>query len=221
MGVLVSRYTRMDQELELAHGWHLTAPEDFPPDVLHDFLEAAVQAVPQSLAARLGACRISLAPRLADGSFSSQWAATKRELAIELATAEADPHDLAMEMLLCLGQAFCEIASADEFTAYLRLLNEEIEAGVTGEIDEDVFEEKCAVLSGRDSPPGPSALQRYADASLAASVAEYVHCMWHDVEIRTGPEHLPADWLRRRLEMLARWFPPDPGQRLFARAYTH
>lgn len=210
----------MDQVLRLAHGWRLTAPDDFPPDVLREFIRPAVRAAPRSLAARLGACHISLMPELADASLTSQWRADGRELAIELATDQADPHDLAIEMLLCLGQAFCEIASAEELSAYLRLLNDEIEAGVTGEIDEDVFREKCAVLTGGSSARSPGSLQRYADASLAASIAEYVHCLWHDVEIRTGPEHLPATWLRRRLEMLARWFPPDRGQALFGRAYT-
>jgi hypothetical protein len=34
--------------------------------------------------------------------------------------------------------------------------------------------------------------------------AEYVHCLWHDVTIRTGEEYLPAPQLRRRLELLAR-----------------
>ena len=30
-----------------------------------------------------------------------------------------------------------------------------------------------------------------------------------DVTLRSGPEHLPAEWLRRRLELFERWFPPN------------
>ena len=44
---------------------------------------------------------------------------------------------------------------------------------------------------------------------------QYIHSLWHDVTVRTSEEHLPAQWLRRRLEFLARWFPPDRGHRLF------
>jgi hypothetical protein len=49
-------------------------------------------------------------------------------------------------------------------------------------------------------------LQRYAGVSFASTAAEYIHCMWHDVTVRTGLEHLPAEWLRDRLEFMARFF---------------
>jgi hypothetical protein len=34
------------------------------------------------------------------------------------------------------------------------------------------------------------------------------------VEVVSGPEHLPAQQLRRRLELFSSWFPPDRGHRL-------
>jgi hypothetical protein len=58
-------------------------------------------------------------------------------------------------------------------------------------------------------------LESYGFASFAGTAAEYVHCLWHEVTVRQGPDHLPPQWLRRRLELLAGWFPPDPGYRLF------
>jgi len=36
------------------------------------------------------------------------------------------------------------------------------------------------------------------------------------VEVRSGPDYLPAPQLRRRLELLSLWFPPDRGYRLFS-----
>jgi hypothetical protein len=61
-------------------------------------------------------------------------------------------------------------------------------------------------------------LTRYGRASFAGTVAEYVHCLWHEVTVRTGPDYLPVPPLRRRLELLARWFPPNRGYRLFPAA---
>jgi hypothetical protein len=49
-------------------------------------------------------------------------------------------------------------------------------------------------------------------------MAEYVRRLWHEVTVRTGPDYLPAAPLRRRLELMARWFPPNRGYRLFPAA---
>jgi hypothetical protein len=58
-------------------------------------------------------------------------------------------------------------------------------------------------------------LESYDRASFAGTAAENVHCLWHDVSIRIGPDYLPAEALRRRLELIRRWFPPDRGHHLF------
>ena len=62
---------------------------------------------------------------------------------------------------------------------------------------------------------GLSSLERYRDVSFVSTMAEYMHGLWHDVQIRLGAEHLPLAPLRRRLELLAELFPPNPGYRVF------
>jgi hypothetical protein len=99
----------------------------------------------------------------------------------------------------------------------LKLVAAEIEAGVPGEIDEAALREKRVLFSSRASARSPARLELYAQASFGGTVAEYIHCLWHDVTVRSGSEHLPAPWLRRRLELLASWFPPDRGHRLYPR----
>jgi hypothetical protein len=203
--------------LRLAHGWRLAARPDVPEEIIRDFIRPPVRAVPRALAARLKHCRISLPSHLTSASSASQWVQTTAGVDIAVASQGIDGHELALELLLCLGQALWEIALAAEREAYLKLIGAEIEAGVPGEIDEESLREKQALLSSRAAARSPTRLERYASASFASTVAEYIHCLWHDVTIRTGREHLPAAWLRRRLELLARWFPPDRGHRLFAR----
>jgi len=176
---------------------------------------SALRAVPPALARRVGRCDITLLEALEDPSVGSRWRRSASVLEIAVAACEVDPHDVALEILLCLGQAVWEEAPPAEQKAWLKMLREEIDAGVEGEIDEAALAEKRAMLASRTSARSRRRLERYACASFAATLAEYVHSLWHDVTVREGPEHLPAVWLHRRLETLARWFPPGRGYRLF------
>jgi hypothetical protein len=136
---------------------------------------------------------------------------------ILVATAAREDHDIAMEVLLCLGQALWERLNHSQRRAYWLLLDGEISGGATGEVDEEALKEKRALAAGLFSAASPRRLERYGSASFAGTAAEYVHALWHDVTVRSGPDCLPAERLRRRLELLSRWFPPDRGYRLFPR----
>ena len=130
-------------------------------------------------------------------------------------TTGSEDHDIAMELLLCLGQALWEKLSDGELREYWLVLDHEIRAGISGEIDEQALEEKRSLLASRVHARSQRQLACYGRAAFAGTAAEYVHCLWHEVTARTGPDYLPAPQLRRRLELLAGWFPPDRGCRLF------
>ena len=196
--------------MRLAHGWRLVAPPEVSREVVRDFVRPAVRAVPGSLAARVGPCEIALWPGL--GAASSRWERTAAKVRIEVATSDTSAHDVATEVLFCVGQELWEHLADEECEEYLRLLQAEVEAGVAGEIDEVAFDEKRRLLA---VPRSRQRLMRYAGASFASTAAEYVHCLWHDVTVREGPEHLPARQLRKRLELMAAWFPPNRGYSLF------
>jgi hypothetical protein len=205
--------------LRLAHGWKLSSGHPAPLLLIRDFIRPAVRAVPSRMAHQLGSCRVSLVSSLGGPDLASQWTATDRGVEVSLAAADRDEHDIAMEMLLCLGQALWERLPHNQRKAYWLLLDTEIRAGITGEIDEEALREKRALMANRFSAASSRRLERYGGASFAGTAAEYVHCLWHDVEVRSGPDCLPAPQLRRRLELLSRWFPPDRGYRLFAACY--
>lgn len=80
------------------------------------------------------------------------------------------------------------------------------------------MELKRALLASRAAARDAALIENYAAASFAATLAEYVHCLWHDVTVRAGPACLDPAVLRRRLELFALWFPPGRGRRLFARS---
>jgi len=165
----------------------------------------ALAALPEAMAARVGAVRVRLQ---ADPGFGSSWRRSDEGLEIVAATEDVEEHDVALEVLLCIGQAVWGTTTPAEREAWLRLIGEEIEAGVEGEIDEDALLEKRALLGGRFSARSRRRLLRYAGASFASTAAEYVHSLWHEVELREGPDHLPAPCVTQRFQLLERWFPP-------------
>lgn len=200
--------------LRLAHGWRLVRTPNLSDELVSGSLRPAVRAVPSGMAARLGFCRI-LAPPLLEPPAASRWTATRTELEISLAAAEVDGHDLAMELLVCLGQALWDRLLPGEKHAYWTLLSNEVAAGVDSEIDEEALAAKRRLFASRSHARDNTLIEEYGRASLSGTTAEFVHALWHDVTIREGPEHLPPEPLRRRLELIARWFPPDRGHRLF------
>lgn len=198
----------------LAHGWDLEDRAGLGPEAIRQFLRPAVRAVPASLARRLGPCRIILLPSLGASSVRSRWTRGPGELEISLAAEGSEPHELTLELLLCLGQVLWEISPQDH-PGWLTLLDEEFTEGIAGEIDQDVLALKRALLSRPFAARSLRWTWRYAAAAFAATVAEYIHALRHDVTVREGPEHLPAAPLLRRLKFLARRYPPDRGHRLF------
>jgi len=169
------------------------------------------------MARRLSPCRITLTVD-ADPAVASQWSKNDAGLEVSIMTAGIEAHDVAMELLLCLGQALWEKLADVELRSYWRLLEKEMQMGIDGEIDEQALAVKRALLASRRSANSPRHLESYGRASFAGTAAEYIHCLWHNVTTRTGPDYLPAPELRRRLELLARWYPPDRGYRLFPAA---
>ena len=125
----------------LAHGWTLSRGSGMSQALVREFIRPAVRAVPSSMARRLGPCRISL-PAEAAADVTSQWTITNSGLEVSVTTTGFEEHDVAMELLLCLGQGLWERLSDRELRAYWMLLCDEISMGIEGEIDERALEEK-------------------------------------------------------------------------------
>lgn len=200
--------------MALAHGWSLVSAGAYKP-LATEWLEPAVAAIPETIATRIGPCQVALVEKLPEPTATSRWTRTEHGITIELAAAGLEPHDVGMELLLCAGQILWELARQGEREGFLKLLAAETEAGVEGEVDEEPLRQKRRLMLSAASARNIHRLERYIRASFAYTVAEYIHCLWHDVTVRSGPEHLPPQWLRRRLEAVERWYPPNPGYSLY------
>jgi len=212
--------------LRLAHGWRMTAAPGISATLISGFIRPAVRAIPPALARQLGPCQISIVEELRGGRLVSQWTEADHRLEITIAAGPKrhrghphDEHDTALDLLLCVGQALWTRLNDSQRKSYWLLLESEIGAGVSGEIDEDSLKQKTLLLGGRYSASSRRRLELYGAASFAGTAAEYIHCLWHDVTLRSGREFLPAQPLRSRLDLLSRWWPPAPGHRLFPRVF--
>src|ERR1022692_53314 len=119
---------------------------------------------PSSMARRLGSCRISLPPEVASG-VASRWTAANGGLEVSVTTAGIEEHDVAMELVLCLGQALWERLSDGQLREYWLVLDQEIRAGISGEIDEQALEEKRSLVASRVHSRSRRELARYGRAA--------------------------------------------------------
>jgi len=81
-------------------------------------------------------------------------------------TAGSEDHDIAMELLLCLGQALWEKLFDRELREYWLVLDQEIREGMSGEIDEQALEEKRSLLASRVHARSRRQLARYGQGCL-------------------------------------------------------
>jgi hypothetical protein len=189
------------------------------------------QAVPASVAERIGPLRVLMVPYIAcvesgdvvctakpkGETHTAAWVETSGRTNLFLASREVDAHDTGFEFLASVAELLRPRLTIAEIAAYDELLDEELRHGVRGEIDEESLAAKQALLAIRPWRRSRLQFEPYRDVSLVSTVAEYMHGLWHDVQIRVGPQHLPLQELRRRMTLMADLFPPNPGYAVFAK----
>jgi len=215
----------------LAHDWELHAAVLLSPAEERTMVREPAQAVPSAVAKRLGPLRVLIVPYVAcadDGDLisfskpkgethSSVWLETEGRIYLVMPCRESDAHDTGFELLASIAELLRPRLADEEVEEYTRLLEEELRLDIGGEIDEDAAAAKQLFVKGRSHHRrSRTPFARYRDISFVSTMAEYMHGLWHDVQIRTGPEHLPLPQLRRRLDFLADIFPPNAGYRIFS-----
>jgi hypothetical protein len=215
----------------LAHGWEFHSAIPLTPAEERTMAREPAQAVPAAVAQRLGQLRVLMVPYLAcfdsgdavsfskpkGDTHSSVWLAHEERTNLVLACRELDPHDTGFEFLASIAELLLPKLSRQESDRYASLLEEELQMGIKGEIEEEaVAARRPFTLGSRAWRRHRAQFENYRHVSFTNTVAEYMHGLWHDVQIRVGPDHLPLPQLRRRMELLAEMFPPNPGYSVFA-----
>jgi hypothetical protein len=213
----------------LEHDWEFHSALTLSPAEERTIVREPVQAVPAVIARRLGRLRVlavAYITCLESGdvicrqkpkgeAHTAAWIETPERINVLLACRELDAHDAGFELLGSVAELLRPRLTHSEIVAYSQLLDEEIRHGVRGEIDEDALNAKQTYLASRASRRFRAQFERYRDISFVSTTAEYMHGLWHDVQIRVGPDHLPVAQLRRRMDLMAELFPPNPGYKVF------
>jgi len=213
----------------LAHDWEFHSALSLSPAEERTMVREPAQAVPNAIAERLGKLRVLVVPYIAclesgdviarvkpkGEAHTAAWVESPERINLLLAARELDPHDTGFEFLGSVAELLRPRLADSELGEYTRLLEEELRHGVPGEIDEEARNAKNAYLASLRGRRHAAQFEHYRDVSLMGTVAEYIHGLWHDVQIQVGPEHLPVQQLRRRMDLMTRLFPPNEGYQVF------
>jgi hypothetical protein len=101
-------------------------------------------------------------------------------------------------------------------TRFFGMLREELSNRVHGEVDEDSWRAKQALLRRQTTVRRDTkGFREYARLSFVDTLTLYLHGICCDIDVDTGPRQLPSRFLRKRLELLEDLFPPPPDYAVF------
>ncbi len=206
---------------------------------LKEYLEEPIAALPPAISALLAKVSIMLVPYLerADVKDKSDlhrdafvctekppenrlsWAAQVRldsEEVLVFALKEQDVSEYHYRFYHVLASLTANLWSEETQNGYSALLREELNSGVHGEVDEESWHMKQALLRRQSSVRKETkAFRDYARQSFIDTLTLYLHGICCDIDVETGPRQLPSRHLRKRLNLLHSLYPPPSGYAVF------
>jgi hypothetical protein len=115
-----------------------------------------------------------------------------------------------------LATLMADRCTPEETASFVGLLREELLSNVHGEVDDESWRSKQALLRRQLKPGKDSkALRDYARQAFIDTLTLYLHGICCDIDVETGPRQLPSRYMRRRLQLLHEFFPPPNGYAVF------
>jgi hypothetical protein len=99
-------------------------------------------------------------------------------------------------------------------TGYSRIMRDELNSDVHGEVDEASWRLKQALRRSQAAMSAKS-FKAYARQSFIDTLTLYLHGICCDIDVDTGPRQLPSRYLRKRLLLIQELFPPPHGYAVF------
>ncbi len=217
-------------------------------EVLKEYLEEPVAALPTALAAMLPRISILLVPYLerstervaakasrtkrksldkvadfvveerpADGrqSWTSQ-VSFENETVLVFALKEQDVAEYHYRLYRRLAALVADNWSTQAAGRYKALIRDELAGSVHGEVDDDSWQAKQALLRRQSNVKRESPLfSDYVRQSFIDTLTLYLHGICCDIDVETGPRQLPSRYLRKRLLVLRELYPPPSGYSVF------
>jgi len=217
-------------------------------EVLKEYLEEPVAALPTNIAGMLPRISILLVPYLersgdrataktkggnaraiekvgefvveerpAEGKQS--WASEVRfenETVLMFAFKEQDVAEYHYRLYRRLATLVADNLPAHPWDGYKTAIREELNNGVHGEVDEESWQAKQALLRRQNGVKRDTRLfEEYARQSFIDTLTLYLHGICCDIDVETGPRQLPSRHLRKRLNFFKALYPPPDGYAVF------
>jgi hypothetical protein len=204
-----------------------------PEEDLKQYLSDPISALPPAITQSLPSIHLLLVPFLEKGNgkgsdvacyekpIEGRQMVASRVIADDAATLIfAIKNEEVSDYHYCLYNAIASLVaqhwSDDTQECYSRVLREELNSEVHGEVDERSWHLKQALLRRQTNIRRETKLFReYAAKSFEDTLTLYLHGICCDIDVETGPRQMPSRYLRRRLEALHSLYPPPEGYAVF------
>ena len=206
-------------------------------DDLKEYLEEPVAALPPSVASSLPKLAILLVPYLerANGrdtgknkpadyvtavkppearTSASAQLNLRGETVLAFALKDREMAEYHYRLYHLLANVLGEQWGPEAEAGYSRLLREELNADVHGEVDEASWRLKQSLRRGKSAAAAKN-FGKYARQSFIDTLTLYLHGICCDIDVETGPRQLPSRYLRKRLLLIEELFPPPKGYAVF------
>jgi len=109
-----------------------------------------------------------------------------------------------------------EHGEAESRNRFYSLLREELRSRVHGEVDQEGWHLKEALMRRQTNLRRESkAFLDYASQAFVDTLSLYLHGITCDIDVEPGPRQLPSRYLRKRLKLLEEMYPPPEGYAVF------
>jgi hypothetical protein len=216
---------------------YFSAAPPLSEDDLKEYLHDPIAALPPKIASALPKTLVLLVPYLERGNGRGHAAAQdvvcldkpneQRQILTTKLTEKGGAtlffavkdHDVAeyhYNFYRAIAGLAAQTWSFDDQSRYFSMLREELNAGVHGEVDEQSWHLKQALLRRQSKVRRETkAFRDYAKQSFIDTITLYLHGICCDIDVDTGPRQLPSRLLRKRLQLLQAMFPPPEGYVVF------
>jgi hypothetical protein len=133
-----------------------------------------------------------------------------------VAIQDLSPNEYHYNLFNAVASLAWEVTPLETREAWTQSLKEELKRGVHGEIDEVSWQRKNEVLAKQAQPTRDTKLLRdYVRASFIDTATLFLHGICCDIDVEPSPRQIPSTEIRRRLELLRRFYPLGDGYALF------
>jgi hypothetical protein len=232
VGQLAERYRR--EMIPLSKTFSYCSPE-FPltEEDIKEYLEEPIAALPASISSKLPKVSILLVPYLDKGTNKAGemvvnekptkdrllWTSrvvSREEAVFAFAMKEQEVADYHYRFYHLLAALVADQWGEVVRRQYSLLVREEINNSVHGEVDDESWRLKQALLRRQSTVQRDTKVFReYARQSFIDTLTLFMHGICCDIDVETGPRQLPSRYLRKRLQLLQSLYPPPEGYAVF------